>query len=257
MNKSLFAIILLAAIALISAVAPAQDDRARWEPEPALVATPADGAPPADAIVLFDGTNLDRWMRLEDGGPARWEIADGAATVTPGTGHIRTRQAFGSFQLHLEWRPTDVIDGGSQSRGNSGVFLHSQFEVQILDSWENATYVNGQAGSVYLQYAPLVNASRPPGEWQSYDIIFTAPEFDGDELATPAFVTVFQNGVLVQNRVEIQGATHTPEPEYAARCIPYGPKGEANRRDCTGKMPLILQDHGQVVSFRNIWLREL
>jgi len=257
MNKSLFAIIFLAAIALISAVAPAQDDRARWEPEPALVATPEGGAPPADAIVLFDGTNLDQWMRLEDGGPARWEIADGAATVTPETGHIRTRQAFGSLQLHLEWRPTDVIDGSSQSRGNSGVFLHSQFEVQILDSWENATYVNGQAGSVYLQYPPLVNASRPPGEWQSYDIIFTAPEFDGDELATPAFVTVFQNGVLVQNRVEIRGATHTPEPEYAARCIPYGSKGEASRRDCTGKMPLILQDHGQVVSFRNIWLREL
>ncbi len=257
MKKRLFAIILPAATALASGLALAQDDRGLWEPKPAFVATPPDGAPPSDAVVLFDGANLDQWMRIEDGEPARWEIADGAATVTPGTGTIRTRQSFGSLQLHLEWRPTDVIDGSSQSRGNSGVFLHSQFEVQILDSWENATYVNGQAGSVYLQHPPLVNASRPPGQWQSYDIIFTAPEFDGDELATPAHMTVFQNGVLVQNHVEIQGATHTPEPEYAARCIPYGLRGRANRRDCTGKMPLVLQDHGQVVSFRNIWLREL
>ena len=248
----LFVITLLA-----SAPALAQGDRARWEPEPDLVATPGNGAPPADAIVLFDGSNLDQWMRLEDGEPARWEIADGVATVTPGTGNIRTRQAFGSIQLHLEWRSTDVISGSGQSRGNSGIFLHSQFEVQILDSWENPTYVNGQAGSVYLQYPPLVNVARAPGEWQSYDIIFTAPVFAGDELVSPAYVTVFHNGVLVQNHVRLEGATHTPEPEYAAQCIPYGAGGEAGRQDCTGKMPLSLQDHGQVVSFRNIWLREL
>ena len=252
MKRCLFAIALLAAAPVL-----AQGDRARWEPEPALVATPGNGAPPADAIVLFDGSNLDQWMRLEDGEPARWEITDGVATVTPGTGNIRTRQAFGSIQLHFEWRPTDVISGSGQSRGNSGVFLHSQFEVQILDSWENPTYVNGQAGSVYLQYPPLVNVARAPGEWQSYDIIFTAPVFAGDELVTPAYVTVFHNGVLVQNHVRLEGATHTPEPEYAAQCIPYGAGGEASRQDCTGKMPLSLQDHGQVVSFRNIWLREL
>lgn len=255
MNKLLFASIFFAPAALACAAALAQE-RARWEPEPALVSAPG-AAPPSDAIVLFDGANLDQWMRMEDGEPARWEIADGAATVTPGTGTIRSRQSFGSLQLHLEWRPTDVIDGTGQSRGNSGVFLHSQFEVQILDSWENASYVNGQAGSVYLQHPPLVNASRPPGEWQSYDIIFTAPVFEGGELVAPAYLTVFQNGVLVQNQVELQGATHTPEPEYAAQCIPYNLKGEANRRDCTGNMPLVLQDHGQVVSFRNIWLREL
>ena len=135
MKKRLFAIILPAATALASGLALAQDDRGLWEPKPAFVATPPDGAPPSDAVVLFDGANLDQWMRIEDGEPARWEIADGAATVTPGTGTIRTRQSFGSLQLHLEWRPTDVIDGSSQSRGNSGVFLHSQFEVQILDSW--------------------------------------------------------------------------------------------------------------------------
>ena len=197
---------LLLAIAALTAAAVSAQDRAVWEPEPELVNAPANGAPPSDAIVLFDGTNLDQWMRIEDGEPARWEIADGVATVTPGVGSIRTRESFGSMQLHLEWRPTDVISGSGQSRGNSGVFLHGLFEVQILDSWENPTYVNGQAGSVYLQSPPLVNAARRPGEWQSYDIVFTAPVFEQGELVSPAYVTVFHNGVLVQNNVRLAGA---------------------------------------------------
>ena len=245
---------LLLAIAALTAAAVSAQDRAVWEPEPELVNAPANGAPPSDAIMLFDGTNLDQWMRIEDGEPARWEIADGVATVTPGVGSIRTRESFGSMQLHLEWRPTDVISGSGQSRGNSGVFLHGLFEVQILDSWENPTYVNGQAGSVYLQSPPLVNAARRPGEWQSYDIVFTAPVFEQGELVSPAYVTVFHNGVLVQNNVRLAGATFTPEPVYETRCAPYPSE---QMQDCTGKMPLSLQDHGQVVSFRNIWLREL
>jgi hypothetical protein len=159
------------------------------------------------------------------------------------------------MQLHVEWRPTAMVEGEGQGRGNSGVFLHSLFELQVLDSWNNPTYINGQAGSVYLQYPPLVNASKPPGQWQSYDIIFTAPVYSGNELHSPARLTVFQNGVLVQNDVEIKGATFTPIPQYAARCEPYSQ--DARVQDCTGDMPITLQDHGQVVSFRNIWVRQL
>ena len=254
MKKPLLAIIVLTSSA---ALAQSGGDRRQWEPDPALIGAVENGAPPSDAIVLFDGSGLDQWVRVADGRPARWGIADGAVTVKPGTGTIRTKDAFGSMQLHLEWRPTDVISGAGQGRGNSGVFLHSLFEVQILDSWENRTYVNGQAGSVYLQYPPLANAARRPGEWQSFDIVFTAPEFDGGELVAPAWLTVFHNGVLVQNHVRLEGATFTPEPEYAAQCEPYGLDGTGRRQDCTGSMPLTLQDHGQVVSFRNIWLREL
>ncbi len=247
-------ILAIAALAAAAVTAQSGESREVWQPEPELVSAPGDGAPPSDAIVLFDGANLDQWMRIEDGEPARWEIADGAATVTPGVGSIQTREAFGSMQLHIEWRPTDVISGSGQSRGNSGIFLHGQFEVQILDSWENPTYVNGQAASVYLQSPPLVNAARRPGEWQSYDIVFTAPVFERGELVSPAYVTVFHNGVLVQNHVRLDGATYTPEPVYQAQCAPYP---SDRLRDCTGRMPLSLQDHGQVVSFRNIWLREL
>ncbi len=247
-------ILAFAALAAAPVIALGAENREIWEPEPQLVSAPGNGAPPSDAIVLFDGSDLDQWMRIEDGEPARWQIADGAATVTPGSGSIRTRESFGSMQLHLEWRPTDVISGSSQSRGNSGVFLHGLFEVQILDSWENPTYINGQAGSIYLQSPPLVNAARRPGEWQSYDIVFTAPVFEQDELVSPAWVTVFHNGVLVQNNVRLAGATFTPEPVYEAQCAPYPSE---QLQDCTGKMPLSLQDHGQVVSFRNIWLREL
>ncbi len=247
-------ILAIAVLAVAGVAAQDGENREIQEPAPPRVDAPGNGSPPSDAIVLFDGSGLDQWARVEDGAPARWEIAGGAATVVPGSGSIRTRRSFGDMQLHLEWRPSAVIRGSGQSRGNSGVFLHSLFEVQILDSWENPTYVNGQAGAVYLQYPPLVDVARRPGEWQSYDIIFTAPVFEQGELVAPAHVTVFQNGVLVQNNARLAGATFTPEPVYAARCAPYA--GE-RLQDCGGRMPLILQDHGQVVSYRNIWLREL
>ena len=231
------------------------DDRQQYAPVPDQITGVHNGSAPTDAIVLFDGSNMDAWITAQTEEPARWEISDGAMTVRRGMGTIKTRQGFGDIQLHLEWRPTDVIEGEGQSRGNSGVFLHSLFEVQILDSWNNPTYVNGQAGSVYLQYPPLVNAAREPGEWQSYDIIFEAPEYNGQGmLISPAYLTVFHNGVVVQNHVEIEGATHTPVPEYSKRCVPYGQERE---QDCGGEMPITLQDHGQVVSYRNIWVREL
>lgn len=243
---------------VIPSIALAQGvDRSQLDlPTPELVTGSVNGAPPSDAIVLFDGTNLDAWNRTADDEAARWKIADGAITVERGVGTIKTKQAFGDIQLHLEWRPTDVIEGDGQGRGNSGVFLHSLYELQILDSWDNETYVNGQAGSIYLQSPPLVNASKQPGEWQSYDIIFTAPVFAlTGVLETPAYVTVLHNGVLVQNHFEIAGATYTPDPEYPTRCGPYSQ--EQRLQDCTGKMPITLQDHGQTVSYRNIWVREL
>lgn len=233
------------------------DDRGEvYEPVPALVTGVVGGAPPSDAIVLFDGSNLDAWNRTADDAPARWLIEDGAITVRRGGGTIKTKQAFGDIQLHVEFRPTEVIEGSGQGRGNSGVFLHSLYEVQVLDSWENDTYVNGQAGSIYKQQAPLVNVSRPPGQWQSFDIIFKAPVYSiAGDLESPAYVTVLQNGVLVLNHFKILGATFTESPEYTARCGPYS---QAERiQDCSGKMPITLQDHGQIVSFRNIWVREL
>jgi hypothetical protein len=225
------------------------------EPQPLKVQGSVNGTTPSDAVVLFSGSNLSAWERTADDEPARWLIEDGAMTVQQGVGTIKTKQHFGSIQLHLEWRPSATIEGSGQSRGNSGVFLHSLFELQILDSWENPTYINGQAGSIYLQHPPLVNASKPPGEWQSYDIIFQAPQYVGDALASPAFVTVFQNGVLVQDNVEILGATYTQKPKYSAQCEPYSQNGRL--QDCSGKMPITLQDHGQIVSYRNIWVREL
>ncbi len=249
-------IIIGAAItALASFQAIAQTPERPMSPAPKIVAGSINGSAPADAIVLFDGTNLDAWERTADDMPARWILEEGAMTVQRGVGTIKTKQRFGDIQLHVEWRPTANIEGEGQGRGNSGVFLHSLFELQVLDSWNNPTYINGQAGAVYLQYPPLVNASKPPGQWQSYDILFTAPVYSGGQLETPARLTVFQNGVLVQNDVEIKGATFTAMPEYSARCEPYSQDGRL--QDCTGDMPITLQDHGQVVSFRNIWVREL
>lgn len=212
-----------------------------WEPVPAVVEAPAD-APPSDAIILFSGKDGSEWQALE-GGEMPWTIADGVMTVKPGAGDIKTRQSFCDVQLHLEWRtPTDVEGLESQQRNNSGVFLQQRYEVQILDSYQNKTYPNGQAGSVYKQHIPLVNAMRPPGEWQEYDILFTAPRFDGETLSSPGFVTVLHNGVVVQNHVEIQGKTEwIGSPSYEAH----------------GCEPLQLQDHGNKVSFRNIWVRKL
>lgn len=214
-----------------------------WDPEPrTVVARP--GQPPSDAIVLFDGSNFDQWESAE-GGPVEWTLNDdGSMTVKPGTGGIQTKESFCDVQLHVQWSAPDVIEEGmdGQNRGNSGVFLQQRYEIQVLDSYENRTYANGQAASVYKQHIPLVNATRPPSEWQEYDIIFRAPRFDGEELTSPAFFTVLHNNVLVQNHVEVKGTTEwIGEPSYEAH-------------DCA---PIYLQDHGDLVSFRNIWVREL
>lgn len=214
-----------------------------WAPEPVVV-TPGEGrAPPSDAVVLFDGSGLSAWRHL-DGRDVEWDVLDGVLTVVPGTGDIATRAGFGDVQLHVEWRSPDVVEGEGQGRGNSGVFLQGRYEVQVLDSYDNRTYSNGQAASLYKQAIPLANASRGPGAWQSYDIVFRAPRFSDDgAVASPATVTVFHNGVLVQDHVTLRGPTvYIGEPAYA-------PHGE--------REPIVLQDHDNPVSFRNIWLREL
>jgi 3-keto-disaccharide hydrolase len=214
-----------------------------WEPEPAIV-TPGDGTgAPSDAIVLFDGSDLSHWQH-EDGSDAKWLVNDGAVTVVAGTGTIETRESFADVQLHIEWRTPAEVVGDGQGRGNSGVFLQKLYEVQVLDSFNNRTYSNGQAASIYKQSIPLVNASRGPGEWQTYDIVFRAPRFGSDgSLLKPACVTVLHNGVLVQDHVEIKGPTvYIGEPSYLAHPL---------------RQPLLLQDHGNPVSFRNIWIREL
>lgn len=214
-----------------------------WEPVPPVV-TPGTGtAPPSDAIVLFDGSSLENWVG-RDGQAAQWSLGDGAMTVMPGTGDIETKQGFGDVQLHLEWRAPDVVKGEGQGRGNSGVFLMGRYEIQVLDCYENTTYPNGQTASVYKQHIPLVNANRKPGEWQTYDIIFMAPRFNEQGHVThPARVTVIHNGVLVQNNVEIWGSTQfIGLPAYTAHSL---------------QEPIKLQDHGDLVSFRNIWVREL
>jgi len=215
-----------------------------WEPEPEVITPGADPAqPPSDAIVLFDGTDLSSWVG-EGGKEPEWMVEDGAMTVVKQTGPIRTKQGFGSVQLHIEWRTPSEVVGDGQGRGNSGIFLQDNYEVQVLDSYDNRTYSNGQAASIYKQHIPLANACRPPGEWQTYDIIYKAPSFDNQgQLVNPAYVTVIQNGVLVQNNVELMGpTTYRGKPQYKAH-------GD--------KLPLQLQDHGNPVSFRNIWIREL
>ncbi len=214
-----------------------------WEPEPPKVTPGEAGAPPSDAIVLFDGKSLDEWVAARDGSKAGWTVSDGHMTVKPRTGDIMTKREFGDFQLHIEWRAPSEVSGEGQGRGNSGVFLQGRYEVQVLDNYDNRTYSNGQAGSIYKQSLPLVNACRPPGEWQAYDIIYTAPRFNEDGIrVSPGHVTVLHNGVVVQNHTEIEGTT-----EYIGR-----PKNIAH-----GKAPLRLQDHGNLVSYRNIWIREL
>ncbi len=214
-----------------------------WEPVPRVVTSPSDKFVPSDAVVLFDGKDLSAWKSAKSDEKAKWKIKDDAMTVKPGTGDIETKQSFGSIQLHIEWRSPKKVKSEGQGRGNSGVFFQKRYEVQVLDNYENKTYPNGQAGSIYKQYMPLVNACRAPGEWQSYDIIFMAPEFNADGIRVRSgYLTVFHNGVLIQNHAEVQGTT-----EYIGL-----PKNIAH-----GDAPIMLQDHGNLVSYRNIWVREL
>ena len=224
-----------------------------WEPIPKMVtpgATPM--APPSDAIVLFDGKNQDEWVSVKDQSPAKWTVADGVMTVSKGEGSIQTKRSFKNYQLHLEWKVPANITGSGQARGNSGVFLASTgpgdsgYELQVLDSYNNKTYVNGMAGSIYKQAIPLANPGRKPGEWQAYDVIWTAPTFNADgSLKTPAYATVLFNGVLVENHFELKGETlYIGKPFYKSYT----------------EAPIKLQAHGdksEPLSFRNIWIREL
>ena len=229
-------------ISQVSAQQMKPEETEVWEPEPVVV-TPGEGvAPPSDAIVLFNGTNLDKWESIK-GGEAKWEVSDGAMTMVNHAGDIRTKEVFGDCQLHIEWRTPAEVKGESQGRGNSGVFLQGIYELQVLDSYHNRTYSNGQAASIYKQSMPLVNACKPPGVWQTYDIIYKAPVFNEDgSVKNPAFITVLQNGILVQNHTEIKGDTpYIGLPKYTKH----------------GDGPLRLQDHGNPVSYRNIWIRKL
>lgn len=221
-----------------------------YDPVPAIV-TPGKSAPnafitaPSDAIVLFDGKDLSKW-KSKDGGAAKWDVKNGVFTVKKGTGDISTVEEFNDFQLHIEWSAPSNITGSGQARGNSGIFLQGVYELQVLDNYKNKTYVNGQAGSIYKQTAPLKNPLLPPGDWNVYDVIYTAPRFKEDStLFSPARVTVIINGVLVQNNTIITGNTpYIGLPKYHFH----------------GKGPIKLQDHGdssEPLSFRNIWIRQL
>ena len=239
--------------AAADATKPKPEDTEVWEPVPKVV-TPgtATNTAPDDAIVLFDGKNLDQWVSTKDKSAAGWTVADGIITVNKAAGNIETKRSFTNYELHIEWRIPEGVTGTGQARGNSGVFLASTgpgdagYELQVLDSYNNKTYVNGQAASIYKQAIPLANASRKPGEWQSYDVIWTAPTFNADgSVKTPASVTVLHNGVLVQNHFELKGETlYIGKPVYKK----------------FDSAPIKLQAHGDPsppISFRNIWIREV
>lgn len=201
------------------------------------------GRAPSDAVILFDGKDLSHWTH-KDGSPAKWKVKHGYVEVVPKSGSIYSREAFGDCQVHVEFREPLPPTGEGQGRGNSGVYLMGLYEIQVLDSYQSRTYADGQAGAVYGQYPPLVNASRPPGQWQSYDIVFHGPRFGKDEkLLRPARVTVFHNGVLIQDNVELSGPVgHRVRPPYKAH---------------PAKLPFSLQEHNNPVRFRNVWIREL
>jgi hypothetical protein len=219
-------------------------------PQPPVVTPPTEssqaqaGRPASDAVVLFDGSDLSGWESVkEPGQPAGWKVESGYMEVVPGTGNIRTKEQFGDCQLHLEWAAPEQIEGDSQGRGNSGVFMMGVYEIQVLDCYENPTYPDGSTASLYGQCPPLVNACRPRGAWQTYDILWIAPRFEGEKLLSPARVTVLHNGVVVHHDKELMGQTrHKILPEY----LPHPPAG-----------PLMLQDHRNPVRFRNIWYRPL
>jgi len=207
-----------------------------------VVESPVTGQPPSDATILFDGANFDAWEYL-DGSPVKWKLVDGAMQVVGGSGNIRTKQKFEDVQLHIEFATPSEVKGNGQGRGNSGIFFQSRYEIQVLDNYQNETYANGQVGSIYKQHIPLANPSRKPGEWQTYDIIYTAPTYNEDGLIkTPARITALLNGVLVQNNVSLLGTT-----EYIG--IP--------KLTVHGADAIMLQDHGNPTRFRNIWVRPL
>jgi len=218
-----------------------------WDPEIAVITpgeTPASA--PSDAIVLFDGVDIASEWTNEKGEKPEWIVADGCVTVKKGTGTIKTKRVFEDYQLHIEWRAPAEVIGESQGRGNSGIFMQGIYELQVLDSYNNRSYRNGQAGSIYKQHPPLVNACKEPGVWQTYDVIYTAPRFNEDGITyfTPPTITVLHNGVLVQNNAKMRGPTeYIGVPEYTVK--KHGPGS------------LVLQDHGNPVSYRNIWIREL
>ena len=248
-----YTLLLLAALAATIVVngADAQPS-SRWpihspdRPQPRVVKPPANQwtvAPPADAVVLFDGANLSKWKK-DDDRPAAWKIENGYMEVVPGAGGIVTRDGFGDVQLHVEWAAPLPAEGESQERGNSGVFFMGRYELQVLDSYGNVTYADGHAAAVFGQFPPLVNASRPPGEWQTYDIVFHRPRFDAaGKVAEPARMTVLHNGILVQDNVVLSGPTaHQRRPPYEKHA---------------DRLPMSLQDHATRVRYRNIWLRDL
>ncbi|MGQ1788200.1 3-keto-disaccharide hydrolase [Saccharicrinis sp. GN24d3] len=222
-------------------------DTEDWSRKPEVVTPGKKSIAPSDAIVLFDGKDLNQWKKQGSNEPAGWKVKGKAMHVVPKSGGIETKQKFGDCQLHIEWMsPKKDVKAGKKGQGcgNSGIFLMDRYEVQVLNSFENETYYNGMASSIYKQHIPLVNATLKPGEWQSYDIIFTAPKFNADKtLKSPAYVTVILNGVLVQNHVEIKGPTvFKGYPSYSYH---------------EAKAPIALQDHTNEVSYRNIWIREL
>lgn len=246
--------LLAPALFAMQAAKPRPEDTEQWTPEPKIVTPgPATSAPPpSDAIILLGKKGLGEWVSTNDGSPAKWRVAGDVVTVNKGTGNIQTKRKFGNYQLHLEWRIPEGIQGDGQGRGNSGLFMASTgggdagYELQILDSYRNKTYVNGQAGSIYKQYPPLVNAMRPPGQWQTYDLVWIAPTFNADgSLKTHAYLTAYHNGALIHHNAQLGGeTTYVGAPVYKAH----------------GPTPIKLQDHGdpsQPISFRNIWLREL
>ncbi len=244
----LFAVVgLVAGAGLVLAASPKQwKIHSKERPQPPVVdpgGRATTGEPPSDAIVLFGGEDLSAWESTK-GGPAKWDVKDGVLVVNPDAGSIRTKKAFGDCQIHVEWASPKPAEGHGQHRGNSGVFPMGRYEVQILDSYKNKTYPDGQAAAIYGQYPPLVNASRPPGQWQTYDILFRGPRFDEDgNLTRPAKMAVLHNGVAVQPMVELSGPSgHKKRPKYQ-------PHPE--------KLPLVLQAHGHAVRFRNIWIRPL
>jgi hypothetical protein len=218
-----------------------------WDPEVKIIQPGAkDSDAASDAIILFNGTDINAEWEDSKGNPSKWIIKDRELICVKGSGMIRTKRKFSNFQLHIEWKTPSEVTGESQGRGNSGVFLQELYEVQVLDSYNNRTYRHGQAGSIYKQFAPLVNVSRKPGEWQSYDIIYTAPTFNNDTTTyfTPPRITVLHNGVLILNNVCLRGPTeYVGIPEYSIK--KHGPGS------------IVLQDHGNPVAYRNIWIREL